>query len=677
MTERTVRRVLATAGHVDHGKSTLVRALTGRDPDRLSEERTRGLTIELGFVWTRLPGGADIAVVDVPGHERFIGTMLAGLGPSPAVLFVVAADQGWQPQSSEHLAAVQALGIRDGLLVVTRADLADDGRRAAVSAEATARLTRAGLDLPAVTISATTGDGMDALRTALDDLVERLPVPDPSTPVRLWSDRSFVIKGAGTVVTGTLGAGTLHVGDRLTLLDHGAASEVVVRGLQSQDEPHEEIGPVARVAVNLRRTEDVGRSVVLLTPGAFERSSTVDVRLAPVGGDEVGELGHSPEGRPSDHGPAPSRGGEGWAQGRAPGTGSVPDHATAPVAGGRPPEQARLHVGSSDVAVHVRPLGPLDGGSGWVRLSTPVELPWRVGDRAILRDPGSRRLWALRVVDVDPLPLRRRGDARRRAEALGAGVARGPASAGGDSPPAGGTGSPPTEAGAVAAAIRLRSRSADRAEVLERLGLPAPTDGVRVGDWWVDPAMVPRWRTRLAEAVAAHHRDHPLSAGMPVAEAARALDLPDHLPSALGNELVHHLVGSARLGVTDGRVRDPDAGGLGAAEAAVATLEERLRSAPFAAPERGDLDELRLGSSEVAAAVRLGRLLRLEDGVLLLPDGPARAMRVLAALEQPFTLSQARQALGTTRRVAVPLLEHLDARGWTRRLDGRLREVVR
>ena len=119
-----MRRVLATAGHVDHGKSTLVRALTGRDPDRLAEERDRGLTIELGFVWTTLPGGADIAFVDVPGHQRFIGTMLAGLGPSPAVVFVVAADQGWQEQSSEHLAAVQALGIRDGLLVVTRADLA-------------------------------------------------------------------------------------------------------------------------------------------------------------------------------------------------------------------------------------------------------------------------------------------------------------------------------------------------------------------------------------------------------------------------------------------------------------------------------------------------------------------------------------------------------------------------
>src|SRR5699024_9572462 len=134
---------------------------------------------------------------------------------SPAVVFVVAADQGWQEQSSEHLAAVQALGIRDGLLVITRADLADEGRRAEVAREATTRLAGAGLDLPATVVSATTGEGMEQLRAALEALVVRMPEPDAEAPVRLWSDRSFVIKGAGTVVTGTLGAGTVRIGDRL------------------------------------------------------------------------------------------------------------------------------------------------------------------------------------------------------------------------------------------------------------------------------------------------------------------------------------------------------------------------------------------------------------------------------------------------------------------------------
>ena len=624
-----MRRVLATAGHVDHGKSTLVRALTGRDPDRLAEERDRGLTIELGFVWTTLPGGADVAFVDVPGHQRFIGTMLAGLGPSPAVVFVVAADQGWQEQSSEHLAAVQALGIRDGLLVITRADLADEGRRSEVADEATTHLASAGLDLPATVVSAMTGEGMEQLRAALEALVVRMPEPDDHAPVRLWSDRSFVIKGAGTVVTGTLGTGTVRAGDRLTLLEHGRSQEVVVRGLHSEDEAREAVAPVARAAVNLRRAEDVGRSVVLLTPGAFELATSVDVAVVPV----------------------------------ATGDGADPGAAV------RAPEQATLHVGTTDIGVHVRPFG-----DGWARLSSPEVLPWRVGDRAILRDPGSRRIWSVRVVDVDPLPLRRRGAARQRGEAL---ESVGAASAGVPGP------------AADLAALRLRSRSADTKDRLRRLGLPVPTEAVPVGSWRVDPDALQQWRTHRAGAVALHHRDHPLSAGLSIADAGRALGLPEHLRDrrdggTLGDELdppavelVHHLAPAAGLAITDGRVHDPSAGGLGDAEGAVATLETKLRETPFVAPERGELADLGLGAAELAAAERLGRVLRLPDDVVLLPDGPARAMRVLAGLEQPFTLSEARQALGTTRRTAVPLLEHLDSRGWTRRVDGRLREVVR
>lgn len=616
-----MRRALATAGHVDHGKSTLVRALTGRDPDRLSEERDRGLTIELGYAWARLPGGAEIAFVDVPGHQRFVGTMLSGLGPAPAVVFVVAADQGWQAQSSEHLAAVQALGITDGLLVITRCDLADDDRIAAVRGEAGRRLAGAGLDVPAVEVSAAKGVGLDDVRIALADLAARLPEPDAGAAVRLWCDRAFSVSGAGTVVTGTLGAGTVRTGDRLLLLDHGATREVTVRGLHSQDEARESVGPVSRTAVNLRRVDGVGRSAVLLTPDAWELAPTVDVRLT-----EVPTTAQHPSVLQG------SKGGRG-AQG------------TRDLNKMRVPEQATLHVGSVDVAVHVRPLG-----DDLARLSASGDLPWRVDDRAILRDPGSRRLWAVRVLDVDPLPLTRRGAAARRAEAL----------TGGD-----------------LASTRLRSRSVDRLATLARLGLSAPSTVVRQGDWLLDPAAVETWRDRLVEAVRAHHAADALSAGMPVAEAARALDLPDHLPSAVGPDLVRGLVEGTDLTITDGRVLDPTVTGLGPAEAGVAALEERLREAPFVAPERGDLDDLGLGPAELAAAARLGRLLRLPDDVVLLPSGPAQAMRLLAGLEQPFTLSAARQALGTTRRVAVPLLEHLDSRGWTRRVDGSLREVVR
>ncbi|WP_435201043.1 SelB domain-containing protein [Janibacter sp. GS2] len=618
-----MRRVLATAGHVDHGKSTLVRALTGRDPDRLREEQSRRLTIELGYAWTTLPSGAEVAFVDVPGHQRFVGTMLSGLGPAPAVVFVVAADQGWQAQSSEHLAAVQALGITDGLLVITRCDLSDSDRTRAVRDEATHRLATAGLEVPAVEVAAAHGSGLDAARSALDALITRMPDADPHAAVRLWGDRSFSVPGAGTVVTGTLGAGTIRTGDTLALLDHGVAREVVVRGLHSQDTARETVGPVSRTAVNLRRLDagEVGRSLVLLTPGAFRPAEVVDVAITAVGQDDGGTREEQ-----------------------------VP-----------PPQQATLHVGSTDTRVHVRPLG-----GGCVRLTSATALPWRVADRAILRDPGSRRLWSVRVLDVDPLPLRRRGAAAARGVDLAGAVA----------------------AGSFADA-RLRARGAEHATVLGQLGLGSPTEAVAVGEWWVDGATLETWRDRLVEHVAADHRAHPLSAGVPVAGAAHALLLPGHLRSsreggALPHEvrppaadLVRHLTASAGLRITAGRVHDPSAGGLGDAETGVAALEERLRGSPFVAPERRELDDLGLGAPELAAAERLGRALRLPDDVVLLPDAPARAMRVLAGLGQPFTLSAARQALGTTRRVAVPLLEHLDSRGWTRRVDGALREVVR
>src|SRR5688500_10090407 len=196
--------VIATAGHVDHGKSTLVRALTGMEPDRWAEERRRGMTIDLGYAWTALPSGAVIAFVDVPGHARFIGNMLAGLGPAPAVLVVVAADEGWRRQSGEHLAAVDALGLRHGLLAVTRSDLADPGP---ATREALAHLRRSSLgEVEAVSVSGVTGLGVEELRAALDRLVARLPDPQVAGPVRLWVDRAFTVRGSGTVVTGTLGA---------------------------------------------------------------------------------------------------------------------------------------------------------------------------------------------------------------------------------------------------------------------------------------------------------------------------------------------------------------------------------------------------------------------------------------------------------------------------------------
>ncbi|AXK44530.1 selenocysteine-specific translation elongation factor [Brachybacterium saurashtrense] len=601
-------QVIATAGHVDHGKSTLIRALTGIEPDRLAEEKRRGLTIDLGFAWTVLPSGQEVSFVDVPGHERFLGNMLTGLGPAPLVCFVVAADEGWQAQSSDHRDAVAALGIDQGLLVVTRADLAPD-RVPEVIAQARAELAGTGLaHVPALAVSAVTGEGMDALRAHLDDLVAAARRPDAAERVRLWVDRSFTVAGAGTVVTGTLGAGTLHREDRLVLSGtHGGGerggdgTEVQVRGLQSRGGQLPALGPVSRAAVNLRgvEAEQIGRGDALLTPGAWHLTAQIDVRRT---------------------------------------TGA--DLADAP-------NELIAHVGTAAVTARVRPFG-----AHHARLTLERPLPLAVGDALVLRGSGSHGVrTGVRALDVDPPSLVRRGDGRRRQSVLEA----------------------MPEGGDLAGEVARRGTVPE--QVLRRYGIAVPhqlPDGVeRHGDQLVDVAALAAWREELTALVGRVQRADPLSAGVPRKAAADALALP-------APELLDGVVAAAGLALVDGRVRDPAAAaGLGAAEAGVAQLEKALTEAPFRAPEAEDLTALGLGARELAAAAAQGRLLRLPDEVVLLPTAPALAMRQLARLAQPFTTSGARQALGTTRRVAIPLLEHLDARGWTRRVDARHRQVVR
>ncbi|MGC4858874.1 selenocysteine-specific translation elongation factor [Micromonospora sp. DT68] len=581
--------VVATAGHVDHGKSTLVRALTGMEPDRWAEERRRGMTIDLGFAWTTLPSGATIAFVDVPGHERFVPNMLAGVGPVPAALIVVAADEGWMPQSAEHLAALDALGVRYGLLAVTRADLADPGP---ATARARAEIAATSLGtVEAVAVSGLTGAGLPELRTALDRLAAGLPAPAVDDPVRLWVDRSFTVRGSGTVVTGTLGAGRLRVGDELELA--GTQETVRVRGLHSLGEARPDVAAVARVAVNLRGTsrDRIGRGDALLTSGRFHRTDLVDVRLT---GDPAADL----------------------------------------------PAALTLHVGSAAVPVRVRPLG-----ADTVRLRLARPLPLLVGDRALLRDPGRHHVaGGVRVLDVAPPPLARRGAAAARAQVLADLDGR------------------PDLAG------ELRRRRLIRAGTLIRMGVPAHVAPV-AGDWLADPAHWRRLGEQVTEEVTRYARDHPLEPGMPVDVLRQRLALPDRV-------LVEALI-RPPLRVHAGRVGTAGVADLPEPVArAVQRVRDEYGDRPFRAPEADHLVDLGLGPREIGAAVRAGALLRLADNVVLLPDALDDAVRVLAGLPQPFTLSAARQALDTTRRVAVPLLELLDRRGATRRLPDDARIVV-
>ncbi|QJY44701.1 selenocysteine-specific translation elongation factor [Pseudonocardia broussonetiae] len=583
-------QVIATAGHVDHGKSTLVRALTGMEPDRFAEEQRRGMTIDLGFAWTDLGAAGTVAFVDVPGHERFVTTMLAGVGPVPAVLLVVAADEGWMPQSAEHLDALVALGVRDGLLVITRSDLMEPDL-----ALDDARTHLAGTplaDIPDVAVSALTGAGTDALRTALGALAARLPAPDDDADVRLWVDRAFTVRGAGTVVTGTLPGGCLRAGDELELAGEEGVRRVTVRGLQSLGAPVGEARGVSRVAVNLRGVprEAVTRGDALLARGAWLPVTTLDVRLHPTRDGTDDDL----------------------------------------------PRELVLHIGSAAVAARVRPLG-----ADTVRLRLRHPLPLRVGDRAVLRDPGRRRVRAgITVLDVRPPELRRRGAAAARAAEL-------------------------STMGAVPdPAAELRRRGVVRSADLAAMGVPVAGLGPAAGGWLVDPEHAAAAARALATAVDAHDRADPLDPGLPTEAARRAAGLPDaRLLDAV-------LAAAPGLAHRDGRVARPRAGALAPA---LVTALERLRAdladAPFAAPDAARLAELGLGPRELAALVRAGELLRVADGVVLLAGADDRAVEALSELPGEFTASQARQALGTSRRVVVPLLELLARAGRTVRGD--------
>ncbi|MEI4273617.1 selenocysteine-specific translation elongation factor [Klenkia sp. LSe6-5] len=573
-------QVIATAGHVDHGKSSLVTALTGMQPDRWEEERRRGLTIDLGFAWTTLPGGRTVAVVDVPGHERFVGNMLAGVGAVPAALVVVAADDGWSAQTAEHVAVLDALGVGHGLLVVTKSDLADP---APVHADVRERLAATSLaGIRGVAASSRTGHGVPAVAGALEEVLAGLPAPDPAAPVRLWVDRAFTIRGAGTVVTGTLAAGTVGTGDRFAL----GGREVVVRGLQSLGEPVEQATATSRVALNLRgvAVEELSRGDALLTPGAFRDTAELDVVLV----------------RPAE----------------------------------RLPAELVVHVGSATVAARVRPL---DDAAVRLRLAHP--LPLRVGDRLLLRDPGTRTVHGADVRDVDPPELRRRGAARARAADLAAG------------------------GGALADLVRRRVVL--RSEFVA-MGWPVPDQATVVGRWLLAPGLADELAARVPAVVARYRQLRPLEPGPPTAVLRSALELPDA-------ELVAGLVREP-LRLRDGRVVDE--GGLPEpVQRAVGQILARLAAEPFAAPDAEELAAAGLGPRELAAAVRDGQLVRVGESVFLAPGVQERARRALAGLPQPFTLSQARQAWGTSRRVAVPLAEWLDARGVTERLPDTTRRL--
>jgi selenocysteine-specific elongation factor len=586
--------VIATAGHVDHGKSTLIRALTGMEPDRWVEERRRGMTIDLGYAWTSLPDGGYVAFVDVPGHQRFITNMLAGIGPVPATLLVVAADEGWCRQTTEHVAALDALGVNHGVLAITKSDLGDG--ELAVE-EAQGYLAGTSLEsIEPVIVSPVTGTGLADLRLAIQRMTMTLPPPDPEF-TRLWIDRVFTVRGAGTIVTGTLSCGGITVGDELLIAPSG---EVVhVRGIETLKLPVESASAVSRVALSLRRTKrsELHRGDALVRPGEWTDAIEVDVRL-----DKA-------SGRISTH----------------------------PV----------VHIGSAAITSHLRPLD-----REIVRIRLDRSLPLHVGERAILREPGQQQVVAgVEVLDVLPPPLTRRGAARSRAQELRA------------------IGAKP-DLGSELTRRRVVRRSTLRAAGV-LVPEPPPENLLIIGDWLVELGQWARWQQELATAIESWASDHPLQPGMPTAAAARRLQVPDQtILEALVNASADII--SDRDGIHRACIHAilPDE-----VRSALDALILRLDASPFNAPDASELGAAGLTENYLAVAVNRGELVKLAEGVYLTPECLSRAAAVLASLQQPFTLSEARQALTTTRRVAMPLLELLDRQHVTRRVDSQRREM--
>jgi selenocysteine-specific elongation factor len=601
--------VVATAGHVDHGKSSLILRLTGIDPDRWAEEKRRGLTIDLGFAWTTLPSGREVGFVDVPGHERFVRNMLAGVGPVRLVLFVVAADEGWKPQSEEHLEIVDVLGAHAGVVALSKVDLVDDEMAAVAAEEIEERLAGTSLEgSPIVPCSSVTGAGLDALRSALDDMVSGAPPPEDRGRPRIDIDRAFSIRGAGTVVTGTLTGGTLEVGDEVVI--HPSGFTARIRSLQTHRRPVTTARPVSRVAANLAGTSrgQVARGHVLARPGQWRPTTTIEVSLRPV--------------RSIDR-PFTARG------------------------------AYKVHAGSAERDARLRLYGGDRVASGELaygrlRLSEPIVAG--IGDRFVLREAGRRQTVAGGTV-LDPMPPARPGpDAPDRLEARGRARR--------------------DELPALVIRERGRVRAADLAAMLG--ADPGSVAGARrLGRWWVADALADHIAGDLTEVLARFHRDHPLRAGIDAGELRRSVG-PEDVAAPILDGLERHGVVAREGTVVRLAGHRVDLGDRESEGRRLVDAVEAAEPTPPTVRELGasgfgrDLIEACVTTGRL---VRVSPDIVVSPGFASRVEGVARAE---AERDEGLTVSRFRERLETSRKYAVPLLEWLDARGVTRR-DGDVR----
>jgi selenocysteine-specific elongation factor len=607
--------IVGTAGHIDHGKTALVKALTGIDADRLEEEKRRGITIDLGFAHLQLTPDVRLGFVDVPGHERFVKNMLAGVGGIDLVLFVIAADESIKPQTREHFDICRLLGIPRGVIALTKSDLVDADILGLVRLEVEEMVQGSFLEGAAIVpVSSVTGAGLDDLRTELARAAQAVPEKSPAGHFRLPIDRVFSVKGFGTVATGTLISGS--VAKEQTVEVYPGGRSLRVRGVEVHGEPAERAVAGQRTAVNLADIEpaELTRGDVLSEPGRFRAVTHVDCRLQML-----------PSAKPLKH--------------RAP---------------------VHFHAGTAEIGAEVRLLGTAavlePGASALARLVLHRAALLLPGDRFIVRMFSPVVTIGGGVVLDLPATLRSAGAAERLAKLEKS-----------------------DEAGRIALLVREGEFGAGVDELVARTGWTAATvtaaaaraSLMALGEsWYVDPEWFQSARAKLVDAARAFHRENPLAAGI-AKQDLRAREMP-RVPPFVFDALLAAAAEIAVEGETV-RLRTHQVVLQQDEEQARAAIELAFETAGLAVPAMAEVlaasgVEMKRARTLLENLVRQKRLLRINQELVFHASAIERLRQILAARKsQHFGVGEFKEWTGVSRKYAIPLLEYLDREHITRR----------
>ena len=630
-------RVIGTAGHVDHGKSTLIAALTGTHPDRLKEEQAREMTIELGFGWLILPNGEEIGIVDVPGHRDFIENMLAGVGGIDAALLVIAADEGVMPQTKEHLAILDLLQIPAGLIVLTKTDLITDGDwldliEVDIRAVVNDSIMK---DAPIIRVSAKTKTNLNSLLSNLQSLLETKPArPDLARP-RLPIDRVFTMSGFGTVVTGTLSDGKLSVGDEVEILPSGLKGRI--RGLQSHKKKEDSAQPGPRTAVNISGVEpaSIRRGNWLAHPSQYPPTRRLDARFRLLS-DVTSTLKHN--------------------------------------------DEVKFFIGASETIATIRLLGAEElspGEEGWIQLELREPVIAVRKDRYILRRPSpSETLGGGMIVDPQPKRRHKRFDdaVLKSLEALMQGspseVLLEAANALGIAP-----------IKEIAARSRLEAADAEPALgellttnslLLLENGTPTPSSDLLV----VSQLHWQNMNERTEQIVTEFHKAFPLRRGIPREELKSKLKLSPRIFNAILTKLItDHMITDYLTAVS---LPNHEIRFTTAQQADVERLRRKFEQNPFSPPSVKECQE-EVGAEVLSAMIESGELLSISNDVIFRKsDYDSMKENIKQAIERNgrVSLAETRDMFKTSRKYAQALLEHFDAIGFTAR-DGDFRKLRR